>query len=82
MRDARDTAEKFRITAKPSTVVTREMLDAIKVMDAAWQQAIGNNDIWEQRIDGPVYRSTPLLGQFRWYRRLRVWWLRRQLEGK
>jgi len=77
--NTKDLAARCRFTAKPSTVVTREILDALKVMDAAWQ-AIGDSDIWEQRIDGPVYRRTPLLGRFRWYRQLRVWWLRKQLR--
>jgi hypothetical protein len=51
-------------------------------MHEAWLQVAGDEHIWQQRIDGPVYRGTFILGRFRWYRRLRVWWLRKQLEGK
>lgn len=48
-------------------------------MHEAWQQVKGDESAWQWRIDGPVYRRTPILGRFRWYRRLRVWWLRRQI---
>lgn len=37
------------------------------------------DESWQARVDGPVYRRTPILRRFRWYRRLRVWWLRRQI---
>lgn len=49
-------------------------------LERVWPQTFGNEALWEARIDGPVYRDTPILGCFRWYRRLRVWWLRRQLH--
>jgi hypothetical protein len=34
-------------------------------------------DLWQLRIDGPVYRRTLVLGRFRWYRQFRVWMVRR-----
>lgn len=56
--------------------------DIAPAMNEAWLQVAGDENIWQQRMDGPVYRSTFILGRFRWYRRVRVWWLRRQLGGE
>jgi len=74
---------RFRLHTAPPSFADTESLHRIVIatqaMSAAWEQAIGNSDIWQQRIDGTVYRRTPLVGRYRWYRRLRVWWLRRQL---
>lgn len=58
---------------------SKALQDMAPAMDKAWQQVGGDEMLWKQRIDGPVYRQTPVLGRFCWYRRLRAWWLRRQL---
>jgi hypothetical protein len=54
--------------------MTTEMQEAVKRFQSL--QA----EIQQTNIDGPVYRQTPILGRFRWYRRFRVWKLRRQLS--
>ncbi len=71
--------EKMMMTAKELASRIRDIAPA---MNEAWLQASSDENIWQQRMDGPVYRSTFILGHFRWYRRMRVWWLRRQLGGE
>lgn len=68
--------DKYTMTSEEFVKRAQELGRA---MQASWQQIGGDELLWKQRIDGPVYRQTPVLGRFRWYRRLRVWWLRRQL---
>jgi hypothetical protein len=68
--------DKYTMTSKEFVERAQELGRA---MQKAWDQVGGDEMLWAMRVDGPVYRQTPVLGRFRWYRRLRVWWLRRQL---
>ena len=76
-------AERLRLVPAPKRS-EQERLEGFlrlgRAMHAAWEQTAGDEALWQARIDGPVYRQTPLLGRFRWYRRFRVWQLRRSLK--
>jgi hypothetical protein len=52
---------------------SKAMQEIAPAIDEAWQQIGGDEMLWAMRVDGDVYRQTPVLGRFRWYRRLRVW---------
>lgn len=58
----------------------KALAEMAPAMDAAWRHVAEDESIWQARIDGPAYRSTPILGHFRWYRRWRVVRLHAQLE--
>jgi hypothetical protein len=60
----------------------KEVADALisigPAMQKAWDAAMGDDSLWQLREE--LYRETPVLGRFRWYRQLRVWNIRRQIK--
>ncbi len=68
------------------TMSTEEVAAALRrmapAMMAAWDNVASDETLWKLRAEGPIYRQTPILGHFAWYRRFRAWLLRRSLRPR
>jgi hypothetical protein len=83
MMDEEQAAERMYNISAATGYTTKEVSDAIvslaPYMQDAWNNAMEDESLWQRREE--LYRETFLLGRFRWYRRFRVWWIRRQLRS-
>jgi hypothetical protein len=56
----------------------KRVAETLRAVAPGIQNVLEDDTLWQRREE--LYRTTFILGRFHWYRKFRVWWIRRQLR--